>query len=211
MESPEKNIPLKLLRIPYDFEIISAKMIFYYLETLCSLQFKNPLRIIFPNTIKIDRMLYLTDFLLILLSMLIIKFSFYHSFAVSYWYHQIRSQSVLKNYGVIMTLEIIDKIAVNLGKTLIVDRLWKQITEKKRIFSWKTFFLLIYSTIYVITHTIILFIWLMVYNVIFNSDWAFLIVMVFVHNSMKLKSTLMKKVTLEGYALAIFADIRCRF
>lgn len=51
----------------------------------------------------------------------------------------------------------------------------------------------------------------MVYNVIFNSDWAFLIVMVFVHNSMKLKSTLMKKVSPESYALAIFADIRCRF
>lgn len=118
-------MPLKLLKIPYDFEIISVKMIFYYIETLCSLVFKNPLKIILPRTQKVDRMLRLTDLLLILLSILIIKFSFYHSFAVSYWYHQIRSQSVLKNYGVIMTLEIIDKIAVNLGKTLIVDRLWK--------------------------------------------------------------------------------------
>lgn len=49
------------------------------------------------------------------------------------------------------------------------------------------------------------------YNVILNSDISFLFVLIFVHNSMKLKSSIFKKFSKDGYVQSTHVDLRTRF
>lgn len=55
------------------------------------------------------------------------------------------------------------------------------------------------TMVYVCLHSIVLFLQIIGYNVILNSDISSLFVLIFVHNSMKLKSSVFKKFTKDAY------------
>jgi hypothetical protein len=118
-------------------------------------------------------------------------------FDISYWYHSTRSQSTLKMYGVIMTLEVIDKVLYSFGEYLIKDLLWKKLEITNSLMDCKSY--IIGSTIYVFLHSLIMYMLMIGYNVLLNSDVSTFLIMVFVLNSMKIKSTLFKKFSESAY------------
>lgn len=104
-----------------------------------------------------------------------------------------------------MTLEIVDRILCSFGEFLILDLCWG--TLKQRIY--KTY--LMAGILYVLLHSIILYLILVVYNVMLNSDINTFLIMIFVNNSMKLKSTALKKFNEQGYFSQTHTDLRARF
>jgi hypothetical protein len=82
-----------------------------------------------------------------------------------------------------MTLETIDKMLYYFGEFLIQDLLWKKLDWPYLISA------IIYNTI----HASVLYFLLIVYNVLLNSDIQLFFILIFVNNSMKLKSMLFKK------------------
>ena len=101
-------------------------------------------------------------------------------------------------YGVLMTLEVIDKILFHFGEYFIIDQFWFIIPKKKNIiFSLKTNIAII--TVYILIHSLVLHLLLLVYNVLLNSDANAFLIMIFVNNSVKLKSTIFKKFNEQAY------------
>jgi hypothetical protein len=123
-----------------------------------------------------------------------------HLFDLSYWYHGIRSQSTLKFYGIVMLLEVIDKMLYHFGEFLLVDQLWKKMHYSH----------LLAATIYNFCHALVLQLLLVVYNVLLNSELSLFVIMVFVNNSMKLKSTLFKKFSEQAYLHQTHVDLNSR-
>lgn len=107
-----------------------------------------------------------------------------------------------------MTADVVDKMLCTFGEYLILDVLWQKFPKISLLGLIKY---LIPAILYVFLHSLVLFLSIIGYNVILNSDISFLFVMVFVHNSMKLKSSIFKKFTKDGYVSSTHADLRARF
>ena len=123
------------------------------------------------------------------------------SFDISVYYHGLRSQSTVKFYGLIMTLEVIDKMMYHFGEFLIQDLLWKSPQSVRTFFA---------ALIYNVIHAWILFLLLIVYNVLLNSDIQLFFILIFANNSMKLKSTLFKKFNEQAYWNQTHSDLIAR-
>lgn len=67
------------------------------------------------------------------------------------------------------------------------------------------------TVVYVSLHSVVVFLQVISYNVILNSDISSLFVLVFVHNSMKLKSSIFKKFSKDAYTNQTHIDLRTRF
>lgn len=81
-----------------------------------------------------------------------------------------------------MTLEVIEKMLYHFGEYFIQDLLWKRSAFRD----------LISAIIYNLIHASVLFTLLIIYNVILNSDISLFVILLFVNNSMKLKSIITK-------------------
>ncbi|EWS76258.1 eukaryotic membrane protein, cytomegalovirus gH-receptor family protein (macronuclear) [Tetrahymena thermophila SB210] len=212
---------LAIFRCPIALEKYNIKLWIMYVDNLIEVMFKLPIELIIliAEYIIKGKQIQRKDFhiwvhfILILIPVLIFTDNLYiiemkEYFDVSYWYHAFRGQSTLKLYGVLMTADIVDKMLCTFGEYLILDIIWQKLPKSPLLHLIKY---IIPAILYVFLHSLVLFLSIIATNVILNSDISFLFVMMFVHLSMKLKSTIFKKFTKDGYVQQTHSDLRSRF
>ncbi|KAL4472619.1 hypothetical protein ABPG74_018568 [Tetrahymena malaccensis] len=212
---------LAIFRCPIALEKYNIKLWIMYVDNLIEVMFKLPIElvILIAEYIIKGKRIQRKDFhiwvhfILILVPVLIFTDNLYiiemkEYFDVSYWYHAFRGQSTLKLYGVLMTADIVDKMLCTFGEYLILDIIWQKLPKSPLLHLMKY---IIPAILYIFLHSLVLFLSIIATNVILNSDISFLFVMMFVHLSMKLKSTIFKKFTKDGYVQQTHSDLRSRF
>ncbi|KAH9419995.1 Transmembrane anterior posterior transformation protein 1 [Dermatophagoides pteronyssinus] len=144
---------------------------------------------------------------------IILLASFYmmDNIEISIFYHQIKSQSIIKLYIFFNMLEVADKLLSSFGQD-ILDTLYWTATEpqtKKRHYVF-IFFHLLLAIFYVFAHTILVLLQATTLNVAINSKNKALITIMMSNNFVELKSMVFKKFEKNNLFHMSCSDVRER-
>lgn len=123
-------------------------------------------------------------------------------------YHLIRGQNFFKLYVLFNILTIFDKLCCSLGED-ILDSLFY--SAQLRFFSFKTLLDLIIASIYMVIHSLVLYLQIVSLNVAINSNNSALVSLLISNNFLELKSNVFKKYTKAQLFQIASSDIVERF
>jgi transmembrane anterior posterior transformation protein 1 len=131
---------------------------------------------------------------------------------MSWIYHYVRGQSMLKLYVLFNMLSIVDKMCCSVGED-VLGALHGAIFTTHHLFSTSTstIFHVCSSFIYVITHSLVLFLMAITLNVCVNSNNNSLFILLVSNNFIELKRTVFKRFRVQNHFQMTCSDVVERF
>ncbi|GFO35720.1 transmembrane anterior posterior transformation protein 1-like protein [Plakobranchus ocellatus] len=127
-------------------------------------------------------------------------------------YHIVRGQSIMKFYVFFNMLDVMDKLVSQFGQDILDSLYWTAVEPRGRKREhFGTFFHLVFATVYVIAHTMMILMQAIILNVAFNSHNKNLLTVMMSNNFVEIKVNVFKRVDKTNLCQITYSDVRERF
>lgn len=127
-------------------------------------------------------------------------------------YHIVRGQSIMKFYVFFNMLDVMDKLVSQFGQDILDSLYWTAVEPRGRKREhFGTIFHLVFATVYVVAHTMMILMQAIILNVAFNSHNKNLLTVMMSNNFVEIKVNVFKRVDKTNLCQITYSDVRERF
>ncbi|RUS72761.1 hypothetical protein EGW08_019479 [Elysia chlorotica] len=127
-------------------------------------------------------------------------------------YHIVRGQSIMKFYVFFNMLDVMDKLVSQFGQDILDSLYWTAVEPRGRKRAhFGTLFHLVFATVYVVAHTMMILMQAIILNVAFNSHNKNLLTVMMSNNFVEIKVNVFKRVDKTNLCQITYSDVRERF